>query len=250
MKDGISVIIPCYNENKSHDLYERLSMVYSYLKDNFTTFELILVDDGSNDKTFLVCSDFIKGSISRTEVRLVISLEHFGKGHAIKEGIKVAKFSTILFMDADLAVPLSFIKYFFNQMKNNSCLVGERRTFKENRSSWSPIKRKISLLCTFCVNKLLPLSLKDSQCGFKMFNVKEVDNILALCKSNGFMFDAELLAYLYSSGVKIIDIPVWWNNRKSGSVCWCDWIDSFIDLLKISWRFQFRNKVVDRWEKS
>ena len=138
-----------------------------------------------------------------------------GKGYAIKYAIKYCNFDSILIMDADLSVGLENIELFYNQCSQGNMIIGTR---VYNKSKRSKIRRFISFCSNICVHKLIGVSVKDSQCGFKMFNIQDYNKISKYLRSNRWLLDMELLLYQKSQGVNIIEIPVDWKNDPDSTL--------------------------------
>lgn len=217
----ISIIIPCYNEGKV--IYDNLQRVYNEMellkkKSKVNDFEIIAVNDGSQDNTL----EKIK-SISKNipEIKFIHYEQNKGKGGAVKEGFKSAQFDYLLFMDADLATDLYFIKFFITLRNTGDVIIGDRTHFsKENSSGRSILRKIISKGCIKTVHFLLPElgGIHDSQCGFKMFSKEAAELCLRKNTIDRFAFDTEFLYICKKNDMRIIETPVLWHEMNDSKV--------------------------------
>jgi len=112
----LSLIVPAYNEGKV--LKRNLNKIIKFLKVKKYSWEVVVVDDGSSDKTFTIAKTF-----SRRHVKAYKLDENRGKGGALKEGFKNASGRYIIFMDADLSVPLESIDIFLSELKKYEVVI-------------------------------------------------------------------------------------------------------------------------------
>ena len=190
---GLSIIIPCYNEASRLDLKGNIESVLNYLKrHDFKNYELILVDDHSVDNTLEVLKQFN----NYNTCRVYSNARNSGKGYSIRKGMFEAIYDYILYMDADLSVPLENIAVFCSMIADNTCIIASRylpnSTIVNQRSK---LRRLMSTFTRIFLIKLCGLSVSDSQCGFKMFKFNEGMYPDSLEPSR-WLFDIELLRYL------------------------------------------------------
>jgi glycosyltransferase involved in cell wall biosynthesis len=112
MEDRISVIIPCYNEEKN--IYRNAIKIFNYLKEKFKDFEIIVVNDGSNDRTI----EELKKLENFVPIKVINNKKNQGKGKAVRDGILKSNCNVIMFVDADLPVRIEEIERFFSKIKN------------------------------------------------------------------------------------------------------------------------------------
>ena len=227
----ISLIIPVYNEEKRIKL--TLGKCISYFKNKKIDYEIIIVDDGSTDKTRLI----IKDSLSKNKnIKLTKQRKNKGKGYSVKEGMLLANGDYLLFSDADLSTPIEEIEKFIKVMKKGYDIVIASRNMKD---SIIPIKQPffrklLGQVFPFIVNLLILPGYKDTQCGFKLFKKEVAIKIFSKQKINDFGFDVEILFIAKKYGYKIKEIPVIWSNSLGSKVNpLLDSIRMFLDILKI-----------------
>lgn len=212
----LSVVIPCYNEASRGNFKKRIEGVLKYLKEceSISSFEVICVNDGSTDDTLNILQNFGNSII-------LISHSNRGKGYSLKRGFEICTGELCLMMDADLSVPLEYIEQFYLELRENKnlALIGSRRCdgaqiLKEQGT----IRRGIGKISRFITQKILGLDIIDTQCGFKMTRSKYVKEILGNIHSNRWLFDIELLIYLQSKNIKLIEIPVSWGTELESTL--------------------------------
>lgn len=228
----LTVVIPAYNE--SHRLPRTLDEIRGYLDVRFTQYEVVVVDDGSNDGTPELVQQ--RAAKDWPRLRLLRQPRNLGKGAAVRRGCLEARGDLILFMDADHAVRIHEIERFLDDIERNDCgaVVGVR-TYQEHESKWRRIVGlSLQLLAHLIVFRK---AVVDSQCGFKLFTRQTVQQIFPLCRVNGGMIDVELLYLMHLHDIKCYYEPVHWDN-KAGSrinVVRCMLFDP-LDMLKIRLR--------------
>lgn len=243
--DKLSIVIPSYNEEPNLRKGV-LTTVYDYLKKQDYPYEVVLVDDGSRDKTTDLIEEFIK---DKKNFKLIKN-PHGGKAITVMTGLLAATGDMVLFTDMDQATPLKEIEKFFPKFKEGFDIVIGTRSGREG----APIIRKISAW-GFSVlrNLILGLPFSDTQCGFKAFNqqaVKEVvppllkkwDKMKASGGAVNAGFDIELLFLSKKKGLKIAEVPVEWHYVDTERVQVVkDSIEAIRDMLRIRWD-DFTNK--------
>lgn len=212
----LSVVIPCYNEASRGNFKKRIEDVLKYLKEckSISSFEVICVNDGSTDDTLNILQNFGNSII-------LISHNNKGKGYSLKRGFEICTGELCLMMDADLSVPLEYIEQFYLELRENKnlALIGSRRCDgAQILNEQSSVRRGIGKISRFITQKILGLDIIDTQCGFKMTRSKYVKEILGNIHSNRWLFDIELLIYLQSKNIKLIEIPVSWGTELESTL--------------------------------
>jgi len=226
----LSIVIPVFNEEKR--IRESLIELRSYLDAEEIEAEVVVVDDGSNDKTMSILREF------SDYIRILPAPENRGKGHAVKRGVLSAKGEIILFMDADLATPLAEIKEFlkFSELTNYNydIMIGSR--FLRGRSvRRDSVRNFLGHLFKRVTNLLLPLAISDSQCGFKLFKKECAVDIFRRTRIERWAFDMEALFLADRLDYKVIEIPVAWQEMSGSHVHLVrDGFRMIIDLLAIN----------------
>lgn len=238
MRPYLSVIIPAYNEeiNLKRGV---LSSVYDYLKSKDFTWEVIILDDGSSDRT----ADFVEDFAKKYKNFSLKKEPHRGKGGTIVAGAESAHGEYILFADMDQSTPMDqFDKLKLRLDKGYDIAIGSR-----SGRPGQPLIRKI-MAYGFVVLRtiILRLPFKDTQCGFKVYKnsaAKEIfKRIQIYRKSSGTKigsvtagFDLEVLYIARKLGLKIAEVPVEWyeyGQRKEVNPI-TDSIEGFRGLMMV-----------------
>ncbi|QQR58449.1 MAG: glycosyltransferase family 2 protein [Candidatus Melainabacteria bacterium] len=211
----ISVIIPAYNEVRR--LPHTLALVYNYLKSRFTSFELIVVDDGSYDHTADYVDDFSEQS---PEVRLISYVPNKGKGHAVRIGMLAASGDLILFDDADGSSPIEELEKLLDSIKDGADIAIGSRAKPDDRRTVNALAHRKYLGNTFnaIVQGLLLPGFYDTQCGFKLFKKEMAHDIFSVTRLDRFAFDVEVLYVARLRDYKITEIPINWTNVEGSKV--------------------------------
>lgn len=227
----LSVVVPCYNEEKRFK--EGFNHYFSYLKTLKDPWELILVNDGSSDKTQQLITSAAKKNKS---IKIVTYPKNHGKGYAIIQGMKKAKGKYILFTDIDHSVDIKTIETFYPYFEQGFKVVIGSRRVKGARVlvHQKPIREWLGQGFTLLVNLIVVWGVKDATCGFKAFENKTAQKIFNLVKVYDWAFDAEILFICKKLKTPFAQAPVTWSDVKGSRVrLKRDILRSFIGLLKI-----------------
>ncbi|MEM2131067.1 MAG: glycosyltransferase family 2 protein [Candidatus Woesearchaeota archaeon] len=225
MKLNLSVIIPAYNEEKR--LEKTLIKIKNYFKNKKIKYEIIVIDDGSLDMTSEI-------ALKHNSV-LIKNKKNYGKGYSIKKGFFKAKYNYILFTDSDLSTPIEEFDKFLPFINYYDIIIGSRRAKNSKVVQKQNIFRIIAgNIFPIIVSIIMHLGIKDTQCGFKLFNKKKCYKIFKKLTINRFSFDVELIYLAKKYNLKIKEIGINWFNDSHSKVKFFK--DSFImlkDIIKI-----------------
>jgi dolichyl-phosphate beta-glucosyltransferase len=225
-----SIIIPAYNEE--HRIVNTLSSLVDYLRTLTYQFEIIVVNDGSSDRTEDVVRSFLAGvSIPNT---CLSRHENLGKGYTIKEGVAKASGRAFLFMDADGSTKINEIEKLINEFNCGELLVCGSRATSDAKVNTVWYRKSLGRIFNSLVNLLLIDGVKDTQCGFKLFEASLAKYLFFHQTINRFSFDVELIYLASRSKIKIKEVGVEWENVKGSKVnLITDSTRMFLDLLII-----------------
>lgn len=210
----LSIIIPAYNEE--HRIRPTLLSIWDYLRETEVSSEIIVVDDGSNDKTVEVVSRKMKDI---PVLKLLKLKKNQGKGFAVRTGVKEAKGKFILLADADNSTPIEELEEFLKTATNVDIIVGSRYLPGSQVKIAQPWNRIImSRIANFLVRLFLIDHVKDTQCGFKLFRSSVAKDLFSRQKLKRWGFDMEVLAIAESMGYSIVELPVRWFNSPESRV--------------------------------
>ena len=231
--NNLSVIIPFYNEQ--HRLLASLKTLNNYFI-NKKNFEIIFINDGSTDKSDFIISKFIKKYKKIYKIKYIKYKKNIGKGYAIKKGILNSKKDWMLICDADMSVnPKQIDKW----VKKNYIEYENIAYFGSRNHSLSKIKTSIARrflgsLFNFVIYFLFRIKIKDTQCGFKLFNRTYALNVFKKLKSYRFSFDVELVILLKKNKINIRELPIEWVHKEGSKLSIIyDIPKMMIDIIKI-----------------
>jgi glycosyltransferase involved in cell wall biosynthesis len=209
MQIFLSIIIPAYNEEKR--LPRALIPTIDFLKKKSFTSEIIIVSDGSKDRTKEVAESF-KNSFQNLSV--IEYHPNRGKGYAVKTGMLNARGKYRLFIDADYAVPIEFVDKFLLLIATDfDIVIGSRAVKQAYVEKHQPFFREFLAKCFGRMQQIiLALPIRDSQCGFKLFTGKMADYLFQRILFDCAYFDTELLYLAYREKARIAEVGVHWKH--------------------------------------
>ena len=222
----ISIIIPCFNEEKT------ISLVINKILSNYPgEKEIIVIDDCSNDKT----REILKSDLENKIDKLIFNEKNYGKGFSIRKGINIAEGDVILIQDADLEYdPLDYNKLLKPIEKGVADVVyGSRFLGGEEKRVlyfWHTIGNKF--LTTFS-NMFSNLNLTDMEVGYKLFKsnvIKDIDLI-----ENRFGFEPEITAKIAKKKIRIFEVGISYYGRKyedGKKITWKDGVSALRCIIK------------------
>ncbi len=201
----LSLIIPAHNEEKR--LAKTLEQAEAFLSAQPYTSEIIVVENGSTDRTAEIAKDFAASSkrVSVLEEKLP------GKGHAVRTGMLAACGAYRLMADADLSMPITEIPRFLSvELDSFDIVIGSREAPGAIRYD-EPEYRHLGGRAVNLMIRLFALpGLHDTQCGFKLFNARAADHLFRLQTIKGWSFDIEVLYIARMHEYRIYELPIQW----------------------------------------
>lgn len=231
-KTYLSVVLPAYNEERR--ISGTLEEIFTYLKGQEYSYEVVVVDDGSNDRTSKLVED-LQNKFS--ELILVKCARNRGKGIAVKKGMRIAEGRYRVFLDSDHATPINEIEKAWDHLEAGSeVVIGSRRLPESKLAPPQPwYRRMLGRVANYTIQLLLLPGIQDTQCGFKVFTDRAARQIFPNLSVAGYGFDMEVLVLAKKEKYKITEIPVNWRNRLPSRVrpVWDGW-----RTLKTLWRLR------------
>lgn len=241
----LSVVIPAYNEE--HRLPPNLRRVLCYLSKQPYLFEVIVVDDGSEDRTV----DRVR-EIAAEDVRVhLIENPHYGKGYTVRTGMLAARGEIVLFTDADLSTPIEELARLLPYFEQGyDIVIGSREGGGARQRVGEPFYRHLQgRIFNYIVQTFAVPGIQDTQCGFKAMR-REVAQVLfsrlrihdgsagPVAGSMVTGFDVELLFLALKHGYAVKEVPVEWYYGQ----------ESKVNPLRDSWRL-LRDVLLVRWNE-
>lgn len=228
----LSIIIPAYNEENR--IKETLGEIYSYLTRQDYSWEVIVVSDGSKDRTVEVVSEFIS---NKPEISLIANTKNYGKGYVVRQGMLQAGGDYRLFTDADNSTSIEQIEKFWPHLieEEYDIVIGSIEVpgaVIHEQAQW--YRRLLGKYSKYLIRVVAGLwVIHDTQRGFKCFTNKSAIEIFSKTKIDRFGFDIEALALAKKMSYKIKEVPVVWDNPSGSKVSLKSYFEVLKDLFKI-----------------
>ncbi len=211
---SLSIIVPVYNGERR--LIAALTALTEFLRPRMT-FEIIVVDDGSTDRTAALAEAF---AAANPETKLLRLGANAGKGAAVRHGMLRAAGDRACFCDADLPIPLTELEKLLRALEQGADVAIASRTLPGSRIAPAPgaDRQVFSRLFNGLIRWLFGLRYRDTQCGLKGFRRKAARAIFSQARIDGFAFDVELLLLSDRMGLTVTEFPVMWDNPSMSTV--------------------------------
>jgi len=220
----LSVVIPAFNEEVF--IVSTLKKIKEYLELQNFDYEILVVDDGSTDRTNRWSEQWFENN----PVGRVIRLEsNYGKGRAVRTGMLSAQGDYRMFTDADSSTNIEELEKCWPKFEQNyDIVIGSRALSKSVVARRQTALRYTAGLIFRPLRKLLVLGgVNDTQCGFKCFKAEVAQRVFSNIVCEGFIFDVEALFLAHKMGYRIAEIPVVWTNDPHSK------LNTFSDSLKM-----------------
>lgn len=215
-KPYLSVIIPCFNEEKNLKK-GALNQVEKYLGKQDYLSEVIVSDDGSTDKSLKLVSDYVK----KHPRFKVLKNKHGGKPFAVRSGVKKARGEIVLFTDMDQSTPINQVEKLWPYFKKGyQVVIGSRGQARKGYTFFRQIGARVFRLFR---QIFLLKEIRDTQCGFKAFKNDVAKDLFSkltifekLKNAKGWTvsaFDVELLFLAQKKGYRLAEVPVVWQDK-------------------------------------
>lgn len=231
----LSLVIPAYNEEAR--LGATLQKVRAWLASRPFASEVLVVDDGSADRTASIAAaalDGIPGSVLGGE-------PNRGKGYAVRRGMLAARGRTVLISDADLSTPIEEHDKLAAVMREGSLdvVIGSRAL--HGSQGQNPVRQLMGKTFNRIMRGMTGLPFQDTQCGFKLLDRAATRPIVERMVVDRFAFDVELLYLCTRAGLRVEEVPVLWQNAAGSKVSLVgDPANMLWDVARLRWRHRGR----------
>ena len=225
-----SLSLPAYNEELR--LPECMEKVESFVASYPDPIEVILVENGSKDRTYELGQEYA----AKYPWLTVLKEQTPGKGNAVRRGMLEAHGRYRMFADVDFSMPISEVRNFIPPILSDyDVAIGSREVKGAVRYNEPVTRHFTGRVFNLIVRILLGLpQIHDTQCGFKSFSAEAAQRLFSVQRINGWAFDAEVLFIAKQFGYKIVEVPVQWyydGNSKINVIQ--DSLKMFRELLQI-----------------
>ncbi|MGH9339917.1 MAG: dolichyl-phosphate beta-glucosyltransferase [Acidobacteriota bacterium] len=233
----LSVIIPAYNE--ADRLGSSLQSICGYLLSRGVRFEIIVVDDASQDETYRVAEELNCRDDDAWRLRLFRNERNRGKGYSVRRGMLECEGRYALLTDADLSTPIQEFEKLENYVLHAVAQIafGSRDVQgSQVEVHQSAFRERSGKFFNWLVRHLTGLPYRDTQCGFKLFEMKQCKAIFARQRIEDFGFDVEVLYVAQKWGLSLKEVPVVWRHVSGSKVNFVpDAARMILDLLRVRW---------------
>ncbi len=205
----LSVIMPAYNESARLD--PGIRTVCEYLRGLETEWELIVVDDGSDDDTAKIA---LRAQEDEPRVRLVQLPHNRGKGHAVRAGALASRGEHLLMTDVDLSTPIEEFAALRAALRPGVAVaIGSRgRADSRIEVRQGRVREMLGRLGNRFIRLVAVPDIADTQCGFKLFDGARGRALFGSATVDGWGFDIELLHLCHRFGWPVVEVPVRWSH--------------------------------------
>ncbi|HBA90139.1 MAG TPA: glycosyl transferase [Geobacter sp.] len=216
MRPETTIVIAAYNEEER--LPGSLEKIRAYLAAREAAAEVIVVDDGSSDKT----ADLVRNlARSMPQLRLISYPGNRGKGYALRKGVESSRGELVLLTDADLSTPIEELEKLKRHISRQSCqiAIGSRALptsdIAKAQTAW---RRGMGRFFNLMVRLLVIDGFNDTQCGFKLFSGDAARALFREACIDRFAYDVEILSLARDNGYRITEVPIRWENSPASKV--------------------------------
>ncbi|MGQ0549333.1 MAG: dolichyl-phosphate beta-glucosyltransferase [Armatimonadota bacterium] len=228
----VSIIVPAYNEERR--IEQTVRAVMDYMAGRYGYYEIIVSDDGSQDRTGAIVDRLEHEALP---VRLVRAERNRGKGSAVRLGVAASTGDLVLITDVDLATPIEEMERLRTPIESGADIaIGSRGMRDSELVVRQPFHREFMgrFFNTLVQLMLLP-GVCDTQCGFKLFRGTVARRLFAHTMIDGFAFDVEVLGLAARAGYHITEVPVRWFHMQPSKVrLGRDGPRMFRDLIRVA----------------
>ena len=212
----LTLILPAYNEARR--LPASLVRCADFFRGRGIRAEIIVSDDGSTDGTSLAFGEAASGlAESGVELRY-LPLPHRGKGAAVRAGVLHASGDPIVFLDADLSIPVEIVDRFLAAISGGADIAIASRYVEGSTVRRPLIRRIMGSGYRAVVRALVPAGVSDTQCGGKAYTAEAARDLFSRQRLPGFAFDAEVLYLAKRASYRVTEVPFTLRQDRDTSI--------------------------------
>jgi glycosyltransferase AglD len=198
----VSVVIACYNEEQT--LATSFSEIKETLEDFGRPFEIIFVDDVSRDRTREMLAQIVRDNPG-VDIRLILHERNLGRGATVTDGFRAARGEIAGYLDVDLEVHCRYVPSLVRAIEKGADVATVRRIYAFQLTSLD--RYVMSRGYSFLVRRLLGVSLRDTETGFKFFRRERLQGVLDEIEDAGWFWDTEFMVRAARAGLRIVEVP-------------------------------------------
>jgi glycosyltransferase involved in cell wall biosynthesis len=238
-----SIVIPAFNEEAR--IGGALEAVLACIRQRGWSAEVIVVDDGSRDKTAEIVQAF---AANAPELRMLQNPGNRGKGYSVRNGVLHSLGEVVMFTDADLSAPIEEADGLLAAIAGGADIaIGSRWLERTRQSIRQPLYRQFFGRCFNVVtHAVMGLPFADTQCGFKAFTRAAAQTVFQLQTIERWGFDPEILFIALKRGYRVVEVPVSWAHDERTRISYLrDGTRMLQDIAIVRW-----NALIGRYSKS
>ncbi|MET7360400.1 dolichyl-phosphate beta-glucosyltransferase [Streptomyces sp. NPDC005562] len=242
MSVDLTVVVPAYNEERRlgptlHALREHLELT------DRGAWELIVVDDGSTDRTAEIAAE---AAAADPRVQLLRGDRNRGKGHALRLGVLASYGRRVLITDADLAAPIEELDHLDKALTDgHAAAIGSRaRPGASIGAHQHRLRELLGRTGNFLIRTVAVPGIRDTQCGFKLFDGDRAREAFAASRLHGWGIDVEILQYFRRAGWPVAEVPVRWSHQEGSKVRPLDYVRVLAELTVLKARAVHRADIL------
>jgi len=240
---NVSIIIPCYNCETY--IKKNILKIYKKLKNKKINYEIILVDDYSNDKTLPNLNKLKK---KFKKIKVMSNEKNFGKSYSIIKGVKACKYRNVVFIDCDFPYFQSILNVIKHLKYNDMVIINRRDEESHLQDKKLNLYQIMRIAIGYLINNFIRvwfnIKIKDTQAGLKAFvkpkNFSKINFI-----SKRFFFDLELILILLFNKKKILSLKTTFSVNKKSSINFFDLkqnLEVLLELIRIFLNYKLMNE--------
>jgi glycosyltransferase involved in cell wall biosynthesis len=226
----LSFVVPAFNEEES--IENALATIDEVIRKKKLLYEIVVVDDGSDDKTRIRATTYAN---KNGHIKVVSYKNNIGKGHAVKAGFLKTAGEIIILADSDMEIKLNTIPNYVEALKHADIAIATK-WHPESMVAMPFRRRFLSHSFNVLVRLLIGVNLKDTQAGLKAMKKSSFINVFSRLCVKRYAFDVELLAVANLFGLKVVEMPV--HLKMTTEFNPIEGLRMFVDLLGIAYRLR------------
>jgi dolichol-phosphate mannosyltransferase len=229
---ALSFVVPAYNEEDS--IEDALGTLVGVVRKREVPYEIIVVDDGSRDKTL---SRAVRYAHRNGHVKVVSYTRNQGKGFAVRMGFMQSKGEIVVFADSDLEIDLNLVSRYVEALRHGDIVIASK--WHPQSVVEMPLARRLLSHCfNMLVRLLTGVRLKDTQAGLKAIRKSAFMDVFLRLAVKRYAFDVELLTVAKLYGLRVVEMPV--RLKMGASFRLREMWKMLVDLLGIAYRLRVR----------